>query len=99
MGNSANPYAHANNISAKGNLTDQTDAILHDLENNVPGAVPTISNHVSLMNGHLKNRNSAKNVNNHVNKSAMNGDVRTGQAMDFRHMLEEAERYPVDSYM
>lgn len=78
---------------------DQTDAILQDLENNVPGAVPTISHHVSLMNGHLKNRNNSAANNGGV---AMNGDARmaglTG-GIDFRHMLQEAERYPVDSYM
>lgn len=83
----------------------QTDAILQDLENNVPGAVPTISHHVSLMNGHLKNRNTsghqlANNNNTKGPNTYMNGDIgQTGQTMDFRHMLEEAERYPVDSYM
>ncbi|XP_020716407.1 adenylate kinase isoenzyme 5 [Ceratitis capitata] len=85
----------------------QTDAILHDLENNVPGAVPTISHHVSLMNGHLKNRNnSAAHINGNVvnsNHATMNGDahITTGLTggIDFRHMLQEAERYPVDSYM
>ncbi|XP_037959021.1 adenylate kinase isoenzyme 5 [Teleopsis dalmanni] len=83
---------------------EQTETILQDLENNVPGAVPTISHHVSLMNGHLRNSSATNNFNNKKSNShatTMNGDVRarTGQAMDFRHMLEEAERYPVDSYM
>ncbi|XP_030377755.1 adenylate kinase isoenzyme 5 isoform X1 [Scaptodrosophila lebanonensis] len=83
---------------------EQTDAILHDLETNVPGAVPTISHHVSMMNGHLKNRGSGKHATN-----MMNGNIRTrpetgpvgtpAQPRDFRHILEEAERYPVDSYM
>lgn len=82
----------------------QTDAIIQDLENNVPGAVPTISHHVSLMNGYIKNRNtSANQLANNVNSKGtgyMNGNIaKTGQTMDFRHMLEEAERYPVDSYM
>lgn len=86
-------------------VNQQTDSILQDLENNVPGAVPTISHHVSLMNGHIKNRNTSANQlanNNNNNKTTgyMNGDIgQTGQTMDFRHMLEEAERYPVDSYM
>lgn len=86
-------------------MGQQTDAILQDLENNVPGAVPTISHHVSLMNGHIKNRNTSANQqlanNNNKTTSYMNGDINqtTGQTMDFRHMLEEAERYPVDSYM
>lgn len=84
-------------------MNQQTDAILQDLENNVPGAVPTISHHVSLMNGHIKNRNQSGNHlanNNNKNSTHMNGDIgQTGQRMDFRHMLEEAERYPVDSYM
>ncbi|XP_034474847.1 adenylate kinase isoenzyme 5 isoform X1 [Drosophila innubila] len=87
---------------------EQTDAILHDLETNVPGAVPTISHHVSMMNGHMKNRNSALGATNRPSQ-LMNGHVpgRPGtgpvaplaQPVDFRHMLEEAERYPVDSYM
>ncbi|TMW52318.1 hypothetical protein DOY81_002575, partial [Sarcophaga bullata] len=86
-------------------MEQQTDTIIQDLENNVPGAVPTISHHVSLMNGHIKNRNTSANQlanNNHnkTNTNYMNGDItgQTGQ-MDFRHMLQEAERYPVDSYM
>ncbi|KPU74219.1 uncharacterized protein Dana_GF22148, isoform C [Drosophila ananassae] len=89
---------------------EQTDAILHDLETNVPGAVPTISHHVSMMNGHLKNRSSAvgsgkQMMNGHVpgrpGTGAGNGNGPVGQSVpvDFRHMLEEAERYPVDSYM
>ncbi|KRG03035.1 adenylate kinase isoenzyme 5 isoform X2 [Drosophila mojavensis] len=87
---------------------EQTDAILHDLETNVPGAVPTISHHVSMMNGHIKSRGSAQ-LNAKRPNQMMNGHVAgrpgTGpvaplaQPVDFRHMLEEAERYPVDSYM
>ncbi|XP_041566498.1 uncharacterized protein LOC108141684 isoform X2 [Drosophila elegans] len=90
---------------------EQTDAILHDLETNVPGAVPTISHHVSMMNGHLKNRGSAlgsgkhqgQMMNGHVpgrpGTGTGNGPVVQPVPVDFRHMLEEAERYPVDSYM
>lgn len=74
----------------KNTNVDQT--VIQDLETNVPGTVPTISHHVSLMNGHLKTRSS-----NNENKS--NGDLQNGQPMDFRHMLQEAERFPVDSYM
>ncbi|XP_043950293.1 adenylate kinase isoenzyme 5 isoform X2 [Drosophila biarmipes] len=86
---------------------EQTDAILHDLETNVPGAVPTISHHVSMMNGHLKNRGSAlgsgkhhgQMMNGHVPGRPGTGPVAQPVPVDFRHMLEEAERYPVDSYM
>ncbi|XP_030561306.1 adenylate kinase isoenzyme 5 isoform X1 [Drosophila novamexicana] len=87
---------------------EQTDAILHDLETNVPGAVPTISHHVSMMNGHLKSRGSAlvsakrptQMMNGHVAGRPGTGPVAPlAQPVDFRHMLEEAERYPVDSYM
>lgn len=86
---------------------EQTDAILHDLETNVPGAVPTISHHVSMMNGHLKNRGSAvgsgkqpaQMMNGHVPGRPGTGNVTQPVPVDFRHMLEEAERYPVDSYM
>ncbi|KAL7739158.1 hypothetical protein ACLKA6_010381 [Drosophila palustris] len=87
---------------------EQTDAILHDLETNVPGAVPTISHHVSMTNGHLMNRGSAlggakrptQMMNGHVPGRPGTGPVAPlAQPVDFRHMLEEAERYPVDSYM
>lgn len=87
---------------------EQTDAILHDLETNVPGAVPTISHHVSMMNGHIKSRGSAQlsakrpnqMMNGHVAGRPGTGPVAPlAQPVDFRHMLEEAERYPVDSYM
>ncbi|XP_016945917.3 uncharacterized protein [Drosophila suzukii] len=86
---------------------EQTDAILHDLETNVPGTVPTISHHVSMMNGHLKNRGSAlgsgkhhgQMMNGHVPGRPGTGPVAQPVPVDFRHMLEEAERYPVDSYM
>ncbi|XP_062142666.1 adenylate kinase isoenzyme 5 isoform X1 [Drosophila sulfurigaster albostrigata] len=87
---------------------EQTDAILHDLETNVPGSVPTISHHVSMMNGHLKNRGSALTgakrptqlMNGHAPGRPGTGPVAPlAQPVDFRHMLEEAERYPVDSYM
>ncbi|XP_017057361.1 adenylate kinase isoenzyme 5 isoform X2 [Drosophila ficusphila] len=86
---------------------EQTDAILHDLETNVPGAVPTISHHVSMMNGHLKNRGSAlgsgkhqgQMMNGHIPGRPGTGNVGQTVPVDFRHMLEEAERYPVDSYM
>ncbi|XP_061390134.1 adenylate kinase isoenzyme 5 [Musca vetustissima] len=105
MGGGGGGMPLAGGVAAGGRMDQQTDAILQDLENNVPGAVPTISHHVSLMNGHLKNRNTsghqlANNNNNKGPNSYMNGDIgQTGQTMDFRHMLEEAERYPVDSYM
>lgn len=87
---------------------DQTDAILHDLETNMPGAVPTISHHVSMMNGHLKNQeSSADNVKRATTIMNGHGPVRPGtgpvaplvEPVDFRHMLDEAERYTVDSYM
>ncbi|XP_030244381.1 adenylate kinase isoenzyme 5 isoform X2 [Drosophila navojoa] len=87
---------------------EQTDAILHDLETNVPGAVPTISHHVSMMNGHIKSRGSAQlsakrpnqMMNGHVGGRPGTGPVAPlAQPVDFRHMLEEAERFPVDSYM
>lgn len=71
--------------------SNQTDAILQDLESNTAGVVPTISHQVSRLNDH----NTKKEA---LNRQ-MNGDIATDRNMDFRHMLEEAERYPVDSYM
>ncbi|XP_075151394.1 uncharacterized protein LOC142225493 isoform X2 [Haematobia irritans] len=102
-GSFANNNQHQTITGAATRMDQQTDAILQDLENNVPGAVPTISHHVSLMNGHLKNRHPSGNQlenNTKVPSAYMNGNIgQTGQHMEFRHMLEEAERYPVDSYM
>uniref|UniRef100_A0AAG5CW23 Adenylate kinase active site lid domain-containing protein n=1 Tax=Anopheles atroparvus TaxID=41427 RepID=A0AAG5CW23_ANOAO len=68
------------------------DAIVQDLETeSVPGAVPTISHHVSLANGHLPG--SGK-----VGGPTKNGFVPNGRP-NFRNMLEEADNYPIDSHI
>lgn len=83
---------------------DQTDAILHDLETNMPGAVPTISHHVSMINGHVKNRDAvdiiASKINGHIPGRSGTGSIAPLlEPVDYRHMLEEAEQYAVNSYM
>ncbi|XP_035909092.1 adenylate kinase isoenzyme 5 isoform X5 [Anopheles stephensi] len=64
------------------------DAIVQDLDTEMPGAVPTISHHVSLANGHLPGSG----------KAAKNGYVPNGRP-NFRNMLEEADSYPIDSHI
>ncbi|XP_058123815.1 uncharacterized protein LOC131281586 [Anopheles ziemanni] len=68
------------------------DAIVQDLDTeSVPGAVPTISHHVSLANGHLPGSGKAAGP-------AKNGFVPNGRP-NFRNMLEEADSYPIDSHI
>lgn len=70
------------------NSTRRIDDVVQDLED-VPGVVPTISHHVSLVNGHVKKSASSK--------TAQNGHIANGRST-FRNMLGEAEN-PIDSYM
>ncbi|XP_058824401.1 adenylate kinase isoenzyme 5 isoform X2 [Topomyia yanbarensis] len=64
------------------------DAIVHDLDADVPGVVPTISHHVSLANGHLGG--------GVIPTGAKNGYIPNGRP-NFRNMLEEADNF--DSHM
>ncbi|XP_065080427.1 uncharacterized protein LOC135703233 isoform X2 [Ochlerotatus camptorhynchus] len=66
-----------------------TDAIVHDLDADVPGVVPTIIHHVSLANGHLGG--GAVPVG-----GARNGFIPNGRP-NFRNMLDEADNF--DSHM
>ncbi|XP_049282589.1 adenylate kinase isoenzyme 5 isoform X3 [Anopheles funestus] len=66
------------------------DAIVQDLDTEMPGAVPTISHHVSLANGHLPGSGKVG--------PAKNGHVPNGRP-NFRNMLEEADTYPIDSHI
>lgn len=91
-----------NTVSVSHGQSDNANSIIQDIENNVPGAVPTISHHVSLMNGHLKNfRKDYVNHNHNITKPPIsigttkrntNGDLRNRQSKSFKDMLEEAER-------
>lgn len=77
------------------------DPIVEDLDN-MPGTVPTISNHISLIHSNSKgsvendsmNNNSnhvPNHVANHVNQAKPANPTKT-----FRSMLEEADNYPID---
>uniref|UniRef100_A0A182QP30 Adenylate kinase isoenzyme 5 n=1 Tax=Anopheles farauti TaxID=69004 RepID=A0A182QP30_9DIPT len=66
------------------------DAIVQDLDTEMPGAVPTISHHVSLANGHLPGSGKLG--------PTKNGYVPNGRP-NFRNMLEEADSYPIDSHI
>ncbi|XP_041775317.1 uncharacterized protein LOC121595418 isoform X2 [Anopheles merus] len=72
--------------------TDSMDAIVQDLDADMPGAVPTISHHVSLANGHLPGSGKVGI------QPAKNGYVPNGRP-NFRNMLEEADSYPIDSHI
>lgn len=60
---------------------------VEDLEDSMPGAIPTISNqvsnHVALANGHVGKQNQPR-------AAGKNGQVPNGRP-DFRSMLEDAE--------
>lgn len=82
-------------------IQSNTDSIVEDLDN-MPGTVPTISNHISLIHNNNKgpvendklNNNSnhvSNHVGNHVNEARPANPTKT-----FRSMLEEAETYPID---
>lgn len=81
---------------------EEQDAIVHDLEETsspVKKSVQTISHHVSLANGHLKRKGVT--MANGVGPAAFqqqNGHVPNGRP-NFRNMLEEADNYPIHSYM
>ncbi|XP_052867793.1 adenylate kinase isoenzyme 5 [Anopheles cruzii] len=70
---------------------NSADEIVQDLEPDMPGAVPTISHHVSLVNGHLPG-------NGKIGSGAKNGFVPNGRP-NFRNMLEEADSYQIDSHI
>lgn len=83
------------------NPPDLDDSIVEDLDN-MPGTVPTISNHISLIHNNNKgsmendsmNNNSnhvSNHVANHVNQTKPSNPTKT-----FRSMLEDADNYPID---
>lgn len=78
------------NLSDRRNSTKRIDDLVQDLEN-VPGVVPTISHHVSLINGHV-NKSASKS-----GKTGLNGHIANGRPT-FRNLLDETEN-PIDSYM
>ncbi|ETN62884.1 hypothetical protein AND_005412 [Anopheles darlingi] len=74
--------------------SSSVDAIVQDLDTDMPGAVPTISHHVSLANGHLPGNGKAGSGAG----SGKNGFIPNGRP-NFRNMLEEADSYPIDSHI
>ncbi|XP_055295783.1 adenylate kinase isoenzyme 5 [Sitodiplosis mosellana] len=79
------------------------DSIVEDLDN-MPGAVPTISNHISLIHnnnkGSMENdhlNNNSNHVSNHVGNNHVNETRATANpTKTFRSMLEESETYAID---
>lgn len=81
------------------------DPIIEDLDN-MPGSVPTISNHISLIHNNnagpieQDNSNNNNNINtdgrSNKNDSNLAKNHATNQTKTFRSMLEEAETHPID---
>lgn len=90
--NDSKTHTSTYNTTDRRSATQRLDDMVQDLEEvAVPGVVPTISHHVSLVNGHLKNSASRSG------KTGMNGHIANGRP-SFRTMLDETEQ-PIDSYM
>ncbi|XP_021702934.1 uncharacterized protein LOC5571857 isoform X3 [Aedes aegypti] len=85
IGTFKNAIQQGRNSAAQKNA----DAIVHDLDADVPGVVPTISHHVSLANGHLGGAVAAGGA-------TRNGFIPNGRP-NFRNMLQEADSF--DSHM
>lgn len=78
---------------------EEQDAIVHDLEDGEEfrsKPVATVSQKVSLANGHVKR--NAVTLNGYGPPTQMNGHIPNGKPT-FRKMLEEADSYPIHSYM
>lgn len=79
--------AHRNTANSRRQHADNT--IVHDLEDVAPpGVVPTISHHISLVNGGPR-----------ADAIKQNGHVVANGKPSFRNMLDDADNHPVDSYM
>lgn len=71
---------------------------IEEIDVSPPGVVPTISHHMSLMNGHIGGGSKPDAVANATSK--LNGGQRlvANGRPSFRNMLNDAED-PIDSYM
>lgn len=96
------PNSQSKNQKQKAN----DDPIVEDLDN-MPGSVPTISNHISLIhnnnqgsieNDNLNNNfdNKASNLNHIGNNSRYANNTTANTTKTFRSLLEEAETHPID---
>lgn len=76
------------NQPSGGGRKGKGDAFVEDLEDSMPGAIPTISNqvsnHVAMANGGMNGKLERKR------EPASNGHVPNGR-LDFRSMLDDAE--------
>lgn len=86
----------------KAQQNQNQDSIVEDLDN-MPGTVPTISNHISLIHNNNKGsgendnmNNNSNHVSNHVAANHVNDIKAANPTKTFRSMLEEAETYPID---
>lgn len=70
---------------------------IEDLDVSPPGVVPTISHHMSLMNGHIGGSKPDPGTNNATKLNGGQRLVANGRP-SFRNMLNDVED-PIDSYM
>lgn len=71
------------------------DPIIEDLDN-MPGSVPTISNHISLIHNNNAGPIEQDNANNNNTNSKFPKNHAANSTKTFRSMLEEAETHPID---
>jgi hypothetical protein len=88
-------YGNYKNTSKTPVLQDTT---IHDLENDVPGVVPTVSHHVSLTNGYLGGENLGRVQNSAKITANTNGVVANGRP-SLRSMLASADNYTMDGQL
>lgn len=70
------------------------DPIIEDLDN-MPGSVPTISNHISLIHNNNAGPIEQDSANNNHSNSKFSKN-HANSTKTFRSMLEEAETHPID---
>lgn len=87
---STRPVGYATNLAQQVSVQDIEDV-------SPPGVVPTISHHMSLMNGHIGGTKTDPTANQTAKLNGGQRLVANGKP-SFRNMLNDAED-PIDSYM
>lgn len=84
-GNNFGPvFRRSDSSENKNNQRSKEYTMVEDLEDTMPGVIPTISNHVALANGHAGRKLSQ------TRGRATNGHILNGRP-NFRTMLDDAE--------
>jgi len=87
--NYAQLFNYNDSAEAQNKKIGRNEAVVEDLEDSMPGVIPTISNtvsnHVALANGHLGGKHTQSRA-----IGERNGHLANGRP-NFRTMLEDAE--------